>query len=219
MIGKRFGKLVITGLSTLPKTRGKGRHWDCLCDCGNTCIKTTSELNAGCGKSCGCITKTHGMSETRQYNIWYDMKRRCEKETRRGYENYGGRGITYSPSWETFEGFWVDMAEGYSDELELERVDVNGDYTKDNCIWITMQEQAKNKRMYSNNSLGMANISVITHRGIPTIKARIQETETKKRHVKTFSLNLYSYDEAVALANKWLDIKRQEFGYKESHGT
>lgn len=218
MIGNRYGKLVVKELSDV-KVRGKGRNWICFCDCGKECIKTTSELNSGCGKSCGCINTKHKMSTTRQYMIWHDMGRRCDQEQRSGYENYGGRGISYDPKWTSFEGFWEDMSEGYSDEMELERLNVNLDYCKDNCEWVLDKEQAKNKRKYKNNKLGIGNISIILHRGIETIKVRVQESETKKRHVRTFSLNIYTYEEALKLAEDWLTEKRKEFGYKESHGT
>lgn len=101
-------------------------------------------------KSCGCATflkaqTTHGMSKTRQYQIWADMKDRCTNPKNKSYVRYGGRDITYDTSWETFEGFWNDMHYGYKDNLTIERLDNNLNYCKTNCTWITIEDQALNR--------------------------------------------------------------------------
>ena len=157
-------------------------------------------------------------SDSRIYRIWYDMKRRCRDKTRKDFENYGGRGITYSESWESFELFCNDMLAGYNDTLTLERVDVNSSYCKENCLWVSRKEQASNKRRYKNNILKHGNISKITNKGIPTIKARIQNPETGKRVCKFWSLNKYEECVAIELANSWVRDMRKFFGYAESHG-
>lgn len=66
------------------------------------------------------------------------------------YEGYGGRGIKICDEWLGQHGFmnfydWA-MTNGYSDELSIERIDVNGDYEPSNCRWITNAEQQRNKR-------------------------------------------------------------------------
>jgi hypothetical protein len=158
-------------------------------------------------------------SKTRPYRIWRDMRRRCNCVSRVGYENYGGRGISYDHKWETFEGFWEDMEGGYSDKLTLERIDVNGNYQLSNCKWVEKSEQARNKRGYSNNTLGMPNMKIINNKGIKTLQVRLQNTKTGKRVNKWFSLNLYTLDQAVKKAEDWLNLKRKEFCYGETHGT
>lgn len=101
-------------------------------------------------KSCGCATHlkarvTHGMSATRQYQIWADLKDRCNNPKNKSYIRYGARGITYDTTWDTFEGFWLDMEMGYTDELTIERENNNLGYTKSNCTWITLSAQANNR--------------------------------------------------------------------------
>ena len=86
----------------------------------------------------------HGMSRTRPYHVWCGMKTRCDNKLRDGARWYAG--VSYTPSWESFSAFWCDMSEGYADDLTLERKDVTKGYSKENCIWIPLKDQSKNRR-------------------------------------------------------------------------
>lgn len=88
----------------------------------------------------------HGMADTRPWNSWFDMLRRCERPYVKTYKHYGGRGIKVCARWHSFEKFWEDMGPTYKDNLTLERIDNNGNYEPSNCTWITKQEQQRNKR-------------------------------------------------------------------------
>jgi hypothetical protein len=151
LTGKRFGRLTVVKRAF---SVGKVVKWECQCDCGNITFVATAYLNNGNSKSCGCLqrekahvaTKTHGMNKSRIHSIWVNMKNRCNNPKNQAYKNYGGRGITYQPSWEKFENFYNDTKEGYADNLTLERIDNDGNYTKDNCRWATKAEQSLNTR-------------------------------------------------------------------------
>ena len=125
-------------------------RWRCQCDCGNTLEVNGHDLRRGDTKSCGClcfdVLTTHNMSKTRQYETWASLLTRCKNPSSEGYKNYGGRGITVCKKWLTFEGFWEDMQEGYSDELTIDRKDNNAGYFKDNCRWATKEQQNNNRR-------------------------------------------------------------------------
>lgn len=88
----------------------------------------------------------HGMSNTRLYRIWCDIKNRCYNSKVSNYSSYGGRGIRICDDWmdpiKFFE--WANQS-GYSDGLTIERIDIDGDYTPSNCKWITLSEQQFNK--------------------------------------------------------------------------
>lgn len=89
----------------------------------------------------------HGMKGTRLYGIWQNMKNRCRNCHVACYKDYGGRGITFCKEWNSFLGFydWA-VANGYNDDLTLDRIDVNGNYCPSNCRFVTRSVQARNKR-------------------------------------------------------------------------
>ena len=88
----------------------------------------------------------HGMAGTRLYNIWVRMKQRCGNPNCDDYKYYGGRGITYDPTFETFEGFLAGMPDGYNERMEIDRINTNGNYVPGNMRWATRVHQMRNTR-------------------------------------------------------------------------
>lgn len=112
-------------------------------------------INSGHTRSCGCLQRevnikrvtTHGRYGTRLHKTWKNMKERCNNPNEKSYHNYGGRGITYCDEWEHFQPFydWA-MKNGYSDDLTIDRIDVNGNYEPNNCRWVDKKAQSNNTR-------------------------------------------------------------------------
>lgn len=152
--GQRFGKLVVIE-KAYKDTRGEWK-WLCKCDCGNTKIVSGNKLRTGNTRSCGCYQKeirnsgvlrrTHGLSDKRIYVEWRNMKARCEYPKNYMYAYYGARGIHLCAEWHDFEKFanWA-FSHGYSDEMTIERIDVNGDYCPGNCKWVPAKDQYLNR--------------------------------------------------------------------------
>lgn len=88
----------------------------------------------------------HGLCGSPLYKKWEAMKRRCLNKNEKSYERYGGRGITVCDEWLDFQVFAKDMGPSFETGLSLERIDNDKGYSKDNCKWIPVSEQARNKR-------------------------------------------------------------------------
>ena len=159
LTGKRFGRLV--AIRYIKQNDGHpSRGWLCQCDCGIQRVIASSALTSGAQKSCGCwnkerphivkIAQTHGMSKTRLYVAWRNMRIRCYNPKDKRYERYGGRGITVCDEWRnSFEAFrdWA-LSNGYSDELTIDRIDTNGSYNPSNCRFITRAENNANRNKW-----------------------------------------------------------------------
>lgn len=123
------------------------------CTCGKLFEALVCNIKSGNTKSCGCMTaklrreavSTHGLTNHRIYNVWNTMRSRCNNPKHIQYKDYGGRGIQYCAPWDTFQNFLDDM--GIPDEgMQLDRIDNNGNYCKDNCRWVTPKENLQHTR-------------------------------------------------------------------------
>lgn len=158
LTGKRFCRLVVVCRNE-HNDKFNQVTWKCRCDCGNEVIVKGNALKSGNTKSCGCykleqIRKSetkhsiHGLKHTRMYNIWHGMKARCYNPNNKDYCNYGARGIVMCDEWKNdFQAFydWA-MANGYSDNLTIDRINNDRNYEPSNCEWVTTHKQNQNKR-------------------------------------------------------------------------
>lgn len=156
--GHKYNRLLV--LEYKDRWGGENRtRWKCKCDCGNIAYVLGKELRSGGTKSCGCLhadvmpehnrkhKTTHGMSDTRIYNIWNKMVERCTLIGGTKYDEYGGKGIKVHEEWrDNFVSFYEwSMDNGYEDKLTIDRIDNDGDYTPNNCRWVGWNTQARNR--------------------------------------------------------------------------
>lgn len=124
------------------------------CDCGTE--RVVAVESAKRHPSCGCLgvevrrekRQTHGQTGTRLYRIWTSMKTRCRNPRAKSYRDYGGRGITVCQEWAAdFLSFraWA-LANGYRDDLTIERIDNDRPYDPSNCVFATIEQQQRHRR-------------------------------------------------------------------------
>lgn len=173
LTGQTYGRLTV--IERAPHKNGR-TMWRCQCSCGNTVIASGNMLRRGHTKTCGCgkiercremahaagmkraeQMRVHGGAGTRLYNVWKSMKDRCRNPHNKFYKDYGGRGIKVCEEWNSFESFreWAYTA-GYDETAlfgacTLDRRDNSQGYEPHNCHWVSLKEQANNRRRRTSN--------------------------------------------------------------------
>ena len=196
-IGSVFGRLTVVGEFFRISKRSMV---DVVCDCGSLPFAVRLDgLKSGGVKSCGCLQieaviknfTTHGMTGTSAYNSWQAMKDRCTNPNNSRWERYGGRGISYPVHWNTFEKFWADMSEGWYEGADIDRIDFNLSYSKENCRWVSRDVGNHNK----SKSLGTS-----TYKGVYFDKARDRWVARLNRNGVIHLQKRYSSEYEAALA-------------------
>ena len=182
-------------------TYGRGKKWECLCECGNDLLVKEYDIKNGVIKSCGCLKEeysqignpVHNLNGTRLQRIYYSMKRRCYLKTHIHYKNYGGRGIVICDEWLGKNGLknfaeWA-LKNGYKEDLSIDRIDNNGNYCPGNCKWSTCLEQQNNTSYnkiieYNGEEMTVSQAARKYNISVPTLFNRINKWNNIKRAIE-----------------------------------
>lgn len=150
--GMIFGKLMLTGKCI------HGYSVECICECGNTIWANWDAVKRGRCKSCGCLLRANGHTETPNikhgltnhpiYDVFHGMRARCYNKNKERYPYYGGSGVVICPEWkDNFLAFFEwSMANGWEPGLTIDRYpNKKGNYEPSNCRWTTDKRQRRNK--------------------------------------------------------------------------
>ena len=196
--GDRVGFLTVLEFAG---RRGAVYYWKCQCDCGN---EITTTLRGSKWQSCGCTLgrwkKKLNPRGTQAYHAWNGLKARCLNPKVKDYHRYGARGIQLCERWMDFDNFYADMGDPPSPDHSIERLDNNGNYELDNCVWALPIQQARNRR----------NTPIIQYRGEPRLlvdicnelgisykrsRARLAAGMNLKSVLKPGKLNRWEYEQ------------------------
>ena len=162
LTGQRFGRLLVQSFAF----SRNAAHWNCRCDCGGSSVVRAALLRNGTVASCGCGSRSQARLNCQKWwrrnehipehlrsglkNCYRNMLRRCTDPTDKRWISYGGRGINVCADWigtdgrQNFYGWALEA--GYSKGLQIDRIDVHGDYCPGNCRFVDAVVQANNTR-------------------------------------------------------------------------
>lgn len=169
--GEKYGRL--TAVRFVEKRQNYRPFWEFSCECGNKHIANAYNVKSGQSKSCGCyanevrigssvfvngsghpsfIDGDCDMKKSKFYRVYRGIIQRCNNKNNSQYKNYGGRGIKVE--WDSYIDFKRDMKESFDTHVaqyggrntSIDRIDVDGNYCKENCRWATYKEQSRNTR-------------------------------------------------------------------------
>ena len=215
LTGKKFGYLTVLEKAGSDPKRAEWR-WLCRCDCGNLTIVPSYRLRHGGVTSCGChqfdrnFCSKKAKNNPRLWRIYRGMRTRCSNNNYPYFHRYGGRGIKVCDEWMKFDAFcdWA-LANGYNEdapakEMSLDRINVDKDYSPDNCRWATSVQQANNT---SRNHIISANGKSMT------IAEWARETGIGQHTISARLKYGWSQAEAVSIPT----LGRGEHYYRKTH--
>ena len=141
------------------------------------------------------------MNRTKLHNMWGNMKQRCHYKANPWYPYYGGRGITVCPEWRNDAATFIRWAlsNGYDETLQIDRIDNNGNYSPDNCRFVTRPQNMVNRGKQSNGLTSK-------YKGVYWDKSR------NKWHVRVGHKHIGRFNTEIGAARAYDIAVREKYG-------
>ncbi|ULF48725.1 hypothetical protein [Bacillus phage BillyBob] len=165
------------------------------------------------------MREQHGMTGSRLYTIYRNMKQRCHNPKHTSYETYGAKGIEVCLEWRNSPTVFMEwaLANGYNDELTIDRVDSTKGYAPDNCRWITLSENSRRAGLGRKRPDGGKKPKLVTYNGkSQSLKDWASELGVSYQalHARV-SRNGGSIEKAFAVADNKLEFNGESKNLKE----
>lgn len=208
---EKYNRLTVLEKWLEPTKSGKRKTIaKCKCECGTIRDYDYSSVKNGHTKSCGCLSKErlierntkHGLRHNKFASKYYDMLYRCYKKSHKGYQNYGGRGITVCDEWKNDIAEFVKWAEEqpYEKGWQLDRINNDLGYSPENCHFVPVKENLMNRR----NTIRIGEMSLSEY-----LEALSKETGIFKDTLRSryFKLKKYGIEVSKENLTKHIDIR------------
>ena len=160
ILGQQFGEWTVVRRAN-DNYRGSA-VWVCRCSCGTERNVVSGGLHSGQSRSCGHVRETAGGLSHKyasEYATWHNMHVRCSDPSHPRYDDWGGRGINVQSRWNSFTAFLEDMGPRPFPAAQLDRINNDYDYCRENCRWVTAEENVRNSsriRILEHNGFRMS---------------------------------------------------------------
>lgn len=190
-IGKKFGKWTVLSFSY--KDNYNHNFYKCKCECGFVKDVDIYRMKYGHSKSCPkckyeTLKKPHYIKRLKR--ILFGMRQRCLNPHNPKFYIYGARGIKICDDWKKDSQPFIDWAlsSGYNENLTIDRIDNDGNYCPENCRWVSIKEQLKNRRIskkinYNNKIYSLSEFAKEFNLFASTVRSRYSRYNIKDANI------------------------------------
>ena len=157
----------------------------------------------------GYKNNTKGWSNYKIAYIFSGMKQRCYNPNCKSYPLWGGKGIKICDEWlndpKKFD-IWA-INNGWQDGLTIDRIDSKGNYTPENCRWVTREDNGRNIAIASMSYIVVNNIS------------KTGKDWSKYLNLGANTINTYRKVYGIDIVKKFIKARMEDMSKEKAYNT